>query len=134
MTCITIVLLNGNGVLFADNVPIFREYSRKSVPIIRVKDSLFTMFQFFVEPSDRCRISSACNPRNCSSASTINDFKDPQFVFFEPMKCHNKLNEPSAAPVNLAVATQQAPQGRSETHFVNLNLSNISINDRLLNP
>ncbi len=63
---IAVIALNGDGVLLADHVTVWRQDFGESLPGVGVKNAVGQMFDFVVEPLERCSITTADNPGNSS--------------------------------------------------------------------
>ena len=92
MACVAVVALDGDGVRLADDVAFGRQDFGKSVPVIRVKGAKGQVFDLVVEPLEGGSITIAENPGHSSPCATIHRFDKPDFVFFDPMKCHISSN------------------------------------------
>ena len=62
MARVTVIALNGHRVGFAYNMTFFGKHVRKGLPVIRIEDALFQVFDFIVEPLEGCSITTANNP------------------------------------------------------------------------
>jgi hypothetical protein len=89
---VAIVLLNSDGVLFANNMPISRKDFFESLPVVRVKNAGSQVLDFVIEPPEGFSITTTDNPGNSSPCATIHRFDDPFFVFFDWIKCHISSN------------------------------------------
>jgi hypothetical protein len=66
MPCIAVVLPYGGGMRLAGNVALCREHFGEGIPVIGVKNALFQMLDFVIEPPECSSITTACNPGNSS--------------------------------------------------------------------
>lgn len=62
MARVAVIALNGHRVGFAYDMSFFGENVRKSIPVIRIEDALFQVFDFLVEPLEGCSITTAKHP------------------------------------------------------------------------
>jgi hypothetical protein len=51
---IAVIALNGDGVLLADHVTVWRQDFGESLPVVGVKNAVGQRFDFVVEPLERC--------------------------------------------------------------------------------
>ena len=96
MADIAVVLLNGNSMLFSDDMPFGRQNLSESVPVICEKEAIPTMLHLVVKPPECRNIALAENPSNRLTCASVYCFDEPEFVFFEPMKCHISSNSISS--------------------------------------
>ena len=89
---VAIVLLDGNGVFFADDVSFGRQHFSEGIPVVGIKDAVGQVLDFVVKSSERLSITTADNPRDGFTCSASHRFEDPFFVFFDPTKCHISSN------------------------------------------
>src|SRR5579871_5201361 len=99
---VAVVPLNGDCAGLADDVAFFGKNFGESVPIIGVEDAIRQVLYLVVEPPERCSITTADHPGNSSPCATIHRFDDPEFVFFDPMKCHISSNSISLMSPGMA--------------------------------
>ena len=92
MAGVAVIVLNGDRSGFADDMPLRRQMLGESIPAVGVEDTVGQVLDLVVEPSKRCSITTADHPGNRSPCATIHRLDDPEFVFFEPMKCHISSN------------------------------------------
>ena len=62
MAGVAVIALNRHRVGFAYDMAFFGENVRKGLPVIRIEDALFQVFDFIVEPLEGCSITTAKNP------------------------------------------------------------------------
>jgi len=62
MAGVAVITLNRHRVGFAYDMAFFGENVRKGIPVIRIEDTLFQVFDFIVEPLEGCSITTAKNP------------------------------------------------------------------------
>jgi len=96
MTSVTVVLFNTNGMRFPDNMAFRRQNFCESIPVVCKKHTMPTMLHFLVKPPKRRGIAPSENPSYRSACIAVYRFYEPEFVFFEPMKCHISSNSISS--------------------------------------
>ena len=62
MAGVAVVALDGDGVFLAGDVPFRRQDFGERLPAVGVKDAPCEVLDLVVEPSERCRITSAEHP------------------------------------------------------------------------
>lgn len=78
---VRVVLLNGNGMGFADLMPFGRQYAGESLPDIREKATGCQVLDFGVKLSEDVSITIAHHPGDTSPCATIQRLDDPSLVF-----------------------------------------------------
>jgi hypothetical protein len=92
MAGVAVILRNGDGMGLSDDMPFGRQTLRKGFPVVSVENALREMFDLVLEPLEGCSITTADHPGHSSPCATIHRLDDPEFGFFEPMKCHISSN------------------------------------------
>jgi len=77
---VAVVALNGNGMLFTDNVSFMRQYFGESVPSIGIEYAVFEVRDFVVKSSECLGIPFAKYPSNGASRFAIYGFDKPKLV------------------------------------------------------
>jgi len=85
MTGITVVPFNADSSGFADNMTLLGQHFCESVPVIRVKNTVFKVLYFVVQSSECFSITTTEYPGNSSPRAAINRFDEPLFSFFLPI-------------------------------------------------
>jgi len=92
MTGVAVVLFDGNGSGFADDMSLRRQMLGEGIPVLGVEHAVRQVPELVVEPPEGCSITTADHPGHSSPYATIQRLDNPDFVFFEPMKCHISSN------------------------------------------
>jgi hypothetical protein len=80
------------GVCFAHDMTLGGEHLGKRAPVICIKDTIRSMFDLIIEPLECCSITTTEYPGNGSPCATIHGLNDPNFSFFDWIKCHISSN------------------------------------------
>ena len=56
MTGVAVVAFDGDGILLADNMPVFGQHIGEGVPVVGVECTIRQVLHFVVEPSEGCSI------------------------------------------------------------------------------
>jgi hypothetical protein len=99
---------------FSDDVTLDRKDFGKGFPRVGIENTLFQVSDFVVKLSEGASITTTEHPGHGSPCAMIHGFDDPEFLFFEPMKCLISSNSISVIFPETSGSGRRSPKERTQ--------------------